>query len=42
MHVKTLLRSIMGEGRLSGTCMLRIHRKQVNSEKDQLIEKVFT
>ena len=41
-RVKTWLRSTMGEERLSGLCMLSVHREKVNLEKDQLIEKVIT
>ena len=42
MHrVKTWLRSTMSDKRLSGLCMLCVHRDKVNSQKTELMNRVI-
>ena len=40
-RVKTWLRSTMSDDRLSGMCMLSIHREKVKRQKTVFIEKVI-
>ena len=40
-RVKTWLRSTMSDHRLSGLCMMSVHRQRVNSDKTELINKVI-
>ena len=40
-RVKTWLRSTMSDQRLSGLCMLSVHRDKVNSQKTDLMNKVI-
>lgn len=40
-RVKTWLRSTMSDQRLSGLCMLSVHREKVNSQKTKLINRVI-
>jgi len=41
-RVKTWLRSMTGEDRLNGLCMLSVHRERVNIRKEKLIEQLIT
>lgn len=40
-RVKTWLRSTMSAQRLSGLCMLSVHRDKVNSQKTELMNRVI-
>ena len=40
-RVKTWLRSTMSDTRLSGLCMLSVHRDKVNSQKTELMNRVI-
>ena len=40
-RVKTRLRSTMNDSRLSGLCMLSVHRNKVNSQKTELMIRVI-
>lgn len=40
-RVKTWLRSTMSDKRLSGLCMLSVHRDKVNSQKTELMNRVI-
>ena len=40
-RVKTWLRSTMSDHRLSGLCMMSVHRQRVNADKTELIKKVI-
>ena len=40
-RVKTWLRSTMSDKRLSGLCMLSVHRDKVNSHKTELMNRVI-
>ena len=39
--LKTWLRSTMSDTRLSGLCILSVHREKVKEKKDAIIEKVI-
>lgn len=39
-RVKTWLRSTMADDRLSGLCMLSVHREKVNAKKSEFMERV--
>ena len=39
-RVKTCLRTTMNDTRLSGLCMLSVHRDKVNSQKTELMNRV--
>ena len=40
-RVKTWLRATMADDRLSGLCMLSIHREKINANKAEFMEKVI-
>ena len=40
-RVKTWLRSTTGDDRLSGLCMMSIHRKRISQNKEKIIENVI-
>lgn len=40
-RVKTWIRSTMSNDRLTGLCLLSVHRNTVKQQKDELIEKTI-